>query len=202
MRGARGQFWKHLEETGEADTMANLPPRSSLDVVSADDPLTPGAHNPVIALAGQGLACLCDERFDTGDERTRITDQLATAMDLDTTNRTRWWGRQTVKTSCEIALAYRLKHTWKCTVRAYTWEGGRVRAKQWSDIGCYAAGDCQRYLAVRGRSPCRVPWRPGCRRDASRVQRGVCCRSCASREGEHRPRPLVAVLLLTMPNII
>jgi hypothetical protein len=70
--------------------MADLPPRSSLDVLSADDVLTPGAHNPAIALASKGLVRSRDACFGTGDERTRVTDQLATAVDLSTTNRVRW----------------------------------------------------------------------------------------------------------------
>jgi hypothetical protein len=49
-----------MGKTGKADAMADLPSRSSLDVLSADDVLTPGAHNPAIALASQRLTRVRD----------------------------------------------------------------------------------------------------------------------------------------------
>jgi hypothetical protein len=96
---ARGQLWKHLGKAGEADTMADLPPHSSLDMLSADDVLTPGAHNPAIALASKGRVHSRDACFGTGDKRTRVTDQLATAVDLGTADWAYGWGWHTVRTS-------------------------------------------------------------------------------------------------------
>src|SRR5215475_7372240 len=98
-RSARLQLPKHVRKTGKANTMADLPPDRPGSALKADGLLAPGAHNPEIALAGEGLVRSRDQHVRRGDERPRVVHQLATAVDFHTTDREHGWGWHTVRSS-------------------------------------------------------------------------------------------------------
>src|SRR5229473_914552 len=59
---ARAQLPKHARKTGKANTMTDLPPHRLRRALPTHRLLAPGAHNPDITLASDGLARLRDQR--------------------------------------------------------------------------------------------------------------------------------------------
>ena len=88
----RGQLPKHVRKTGQANTMADRPPRGLLGALPAHGPLTPGAHKLAIPLAGHGPTRLMDQLLGRGDEHAGVMDQEVTALGLNASARKRSWG--------------------------------------------------------------------------------------------------------------
>ena len=83
-RGGWGQLRKHASTTVEAHTIAHVPPGVWLKALPSDRLLAPGADNRAIPLAGLGLVRLMQDLLGRGDERARVLDQPATAVELGT----------------------------------------------------------------------------------------------------------------------
>jgi hypothetical protein len=64
--------------------MAHVPPGVWLNALPSDRLLAPGADNLAIPLADQGLVRLMQDLLGPGDERARVLDQPATAVELGT----------------------------------------------------------------------------------------------------------------------